>query len=181
MGLFSINGMDVSIRLLESSDNEILFDYFEKLSSESKSRFGPHPFDRETVNQICWNPDHEIYRYIAVDNASGSIVAYMLIKQGMIEWDEKRFADRNEKYDHDTTVTFAPSVSDVWQSKGLGTLMNTVIEDDLRRRGIVKIILWGGVQATNSRAVHFYKKTGYQFLSSFYHNGMDNYDMVKML
>lgn len=181
MRSFSINGKEISIRLLESSDNEMLFDYFEKLSSESKSRFGPHPFDRETVNQICWNPDHEICRYIAVDNESGSILSYMLIKQGMIEWDEKRFATRNEKYDYNTSVTFAPSVSDAWQSKGLGSLMNSIIEDDLRKRGIKNIILWGGVQATNSKAVHFYKKSGYQILSSFYHNGLDNYDMVKEL
>jgi ribosomal protein S18 acetylase RimI-like enzyme len=175
------NGKPVEIRLLESKDREKLFDYFQCLSAESRSRFGPHPFDKETVSVICANPNGEIRRYIAIDISSGRVVAYMLIKQGMIEWDESRYAVRQESYDYNTSVTFAPSVADAWQSSGLGIIMNEVIEEDLNKRGIRNIILWGGVQATNEKAVNFYRKLGYQYLASFWHDGKDNYDMVKEL
>lgn len=175
------NRKTVEIRLLENSDNDRLYDYFDQqFSKESKSRFGPHPFDKETINAICQNPNGEIIRYIAVDN-EGQIVAYMLIKQGMIEWDEKRYATRDQSYDFNTSVTFAPSVADAWQSTGVGSLMNSIIEDDLRKRNVRNIILWGGVQATNLKAVNFYKKLGYQFIASFWHEGKDNHDMVKAL
>jgi diamine N-acetyltransferase len=105
----------------------------------------------------------------------------MLIKQGMIEWDMNRYLTRQQTYDYDSSVTFAPSIADAWQSSGLGMLMNNIIEEDLRKRNIKHIILWGGVQATNEKAVNFYKKLGYQFLASFWHDGKDNHDMVKQL
>jgi ribosomal protein S18 acetylase RimI-like enzyme len=175
------NGRSVEVRLLKNSDSEKLFEYFEHhFSKESKSRFGPHPFDKETINAICQNPNGEITRYVATDEQE-NIVAYMLIKQGMIEWDMKRYGARQQSYDHNTSITFAPSVADAWQSSGVGSLMNCIIEDELRRRKIQNIILWGGVQATNEKAVNFYKKLGYQFIASFWHDGKDNHDMVKQL
>ena len=105
----------------------------------------------------------------------------LLIKQGMTEWDMNRYLARQQAYDYNSSVTFAPSVADAWQSSGLGMLMNNIIEDDLRKRNIKNIILWGGVQATNEKAVNFYEKLGYLFIASFWHDGKDNYDMVKKL
>ena len=173
------NGRYVEVRSLVKDDSEKLFDYFDKhFSKESKSRFGPHPFDKETINVICQQPNGETTRYIAVDEEK-NIVAYMLIKQGMISWDKERYATRDQSYDDNISVTFAPSVADAWQSSGLGSVMNDIIEDDLKKRNIKNIILWGGVQATNEKAVNFYKKLGYQFIASFWHDEKDNYDMVK--
>jgi ribosomal protein S18 acetylase RimI-like enzyme len=175
------NGRSVEVRLLQKDDNEKLFEYFDQhFSKESKSRFGPHPFDRETINEICQKSNGGITRYIASDE-NGNIIAYMLIQQGMIDWDKKRYAERNQFYDHSTSVTFAPSVADAWQSSGVGSAMNSIIENDLRKRNIQNIILWGGVQATNKKAANFYKKLGYQFIASFWHDGKDNHDMVKKL
>lgn len=175
------NGRSVEIRLLQKDDNEKLFEYFDQhFSKESKSRFGPHPFDKETINEICRNPNEEITRYVAIDE-HGNIIAYMLIQQGMIGWDKKRYAERNQSYDHSFSVTFAPSVEDAWQSSGVASVMNSIIENDLRKRNIQNIILWGGVQATNEKAINFYKKLGYQFIASFWHDGKDNHDMVKTL
>jgi GNAT superfamily N-acetyltransferase len=175
------NGKIIEVRLLEPGDKEKLFEYFDQhFSKESKSRFGPHAFDKETINTICQYPNGEIMRYVAVDEEK-NIVAYMLIKQGMIDWDFNRYKTRNLSYDYNSSVTFAPSVADAWQSSGLGSLMNTVIENDLNKRGIENIILWGGVQETNKKAINFYKKLGYQIIASFWHEGKDNHDMVKQL
>ena len=175
------NGKAVDVRMLASNDSKKLFDYFDRyFSAESKSRFGPHSFDRNSINKICSKLDSDIKRYVAIDDEE-NIVAYMLIKQGMIEWDEKRYAERSQVYDYHCSVTFAPSVADAWQSSGLGSLMNTIIENELTEYGIRFIILWGGVQAANVKAVNFYKKLGYRYIASFWHNGKDNYDMVKSL
>jgi hypothetical protein len=54
-------------------------------------------------------------------------------------------------------------------------------KQNLTIRGIKTVILWGGVQATNTKAVNFYKKLGYRFIASFWHDEKDNYDMVKEL
>jgi GNAT superfamily N-acetyltransferase len=175
------NKKQVSIRQWQPADAEALFIYLQGLSPESRSRFGPHAFDKETVSNICNNQIPGWEGYLALDNSNGNILAYMLICQGMIEWDEKRYAQRNISFDTSSTVTFAPSVGDAWQSTGLGTLMNNFIESELKKRGIKSIVLWGGVQASNKKAVNFYKKHHYQYISTFRNNEMDNFDMVKYL
>lgn len=175
------NNTKVVIRLLKNTDTQDLFNYLSDLSSETKSRFGPHPFDRASVETICNNLNDDVLRYIAVDESGNNIIAYMLLKQGMIIWDEKRYAGRNRQFNYQTTITFAPSVADAWQSTGLGTMMYQLIEEELKAKGIQHIILWGGVQATNERAVNFYKKLGYLIAGSYWHDEKDNYDMVKEL
>lgn len=175
------NDRTAAIRPLQENDKESLYHYLQNLSAESRSRFGPHLFDQQTINSICEEPAKNIQRYIAVDESTSVVVAYLLIQQGMIEADQQRYAQRNQFLDPGTTVTYAPSVADDWQSSGLGTAMHNLIENDLKNRGIRHIILWGGVQSTNLKAVNFYKKNGYQFIASFWHDNKDNHDMIKEL
>ncbi len=175
------NNKTVLVRGLDAGDEEFLYNYLQLLSPESRSRFGPHPFDWTTIQAIFNQPDERIKRYIAVSNPENAVIAYMLIQQGMIEADQLRYAQRNQFFDLVKTVTFAPSVADAWQSTGLGTAMSACIEKELLDRGINKIILWGGVQASNLKAINFYKKRGYQFIASFWHDEKDNYDMINEL
>ena len=175
------NNKTATFRQINRHDRKALYNYLQQLSAESRSRFGPHSFDRTTINSIIDQPDTTIHRYVAIDDLTGDMIAYMLIKQGMIEFDYPRYAARNQFFDDATTVTFAPSVADSWQSTGLGSAMASFIEANLSDRRIKTIILWGGVQATNTKAVNFYKKLGYQFIASFRHDEKDNYDMVKEL
>jgi len=166
---------------LEPGDKETLYNYLQLLSPESRSRFGPHPFDWPAIHEIFDQHDESIKRYVAISEPGNEVVAYMLIKQGMIEADQQRYTGRNQFFDLNKTVTFAPSVTDDWQSSGLGIAMTACIEKELRNWGINKIILWGGVQASNLKAVNFYRKNGYQFLASFWHDEKDNFDMSKDL
>ncbi|MGZ8559774.1 MAG: GNAT family N-acetyltransferase, partial [Chitinophagaceae bacterium] len=173
------NGKTVAVRSLKPGDEEALYNYLQNLSTESRSRFGPHPFDKQTIHTICELSDNDTQRFIAIDESASVIVSYMLIKQGMIDGDQQRYARRNRLYEPATTVTYAPSVVDAWQCSGLGTAMLNIIEKKLAGKGIRHIVLWGGVQASNTKAVHFYKKNGYQFIASFWYDDKDNYDMVK--
>jgi diamine N-acetyltransferase len=120
-------------------------------------------------------------RYIAVDETTNDIIAYMLFKQGMLYWDEKRYTERGQHFNYSTTVTYAPSVADDFQNTGLGSRMYQQIENELKRKGIQHIVLWGGVQSGNERAVSFYKKFGYQVMGSFWFEEKDNLDMMKQL
>ena len=175
------NNKTATIRLLQHSDQEALYNYLQQLSAESRSRFGPHSFDWRTVQAIFDQPadNINIQRYVAWGEQENKIVAYMLIHQGLIDGDRQRYAGRQQFFDEATTVTFAPSVADDWQSSGLGMAMATFIENDLKAKNIQRIILWGGVQASNQKAVNFYKKSGYRFIDSFWHDGKDNHDMLK--
>ena len=79
------NGRNVTIRLLQQQDAEALFNYLSSLSGESRSRFGPHAFDKETVFHICNNLNDDTQRFIASDGEK--IIACMLLKKGMTDAD----------------------------------------------------------------------------------------------
>ncbi|MEO8406618.1 MAG: GNAT family N-acetyltransferase [Chitinophagaceae bacterium] len=168
------------IRLLKQEDAGNLFNYLtDGLSPQSKAWYAPHSFGWETVNFICNNLPGDSDRYVAIDE-EGAIIAYMIIKKGMIDYDRTRLLMKNIYFDQHAICTFAPSVADAWQNSGLGSQLYDIIEKDLLETKPYKhIILWGGVNTDNPRAFHFYTKKGFTKLGSFWYDGKENEDMVK--
>jgi GNAT superfamily N-acetyltransferase len=169
------NNRQILLRRLNSADLDSLFKYLQNLSPETKSRFGPHPFDRAAIQEFYGDPVHR--GYLAVDPETSEIVAYSIIRQGFLEHDSDRLISYGLVPDHRTDCTFAPSVADAWQSCGIGNLLFHFILDEFGKTDINRIILWGGVQAGNEKAVKFYEKNGFRTLGQFSHNG-NNYDMT---
>lgn len=166
------------IRPLTFNDFDRLTHYLQRLSPESKRRFGPHPFDRDSVEAYHrLHPD--VTGFIAL-HEEVEVVAYALIKQGLIAEDIPRLTGYGLRPDAQTDCTYAPSVADEWQSCGLGTLLFELIREDCRQKGFQRIILWGGVQSTNTKAVNYYNKLGFIHLGTFEHNG-PNDDMMLLL
>ncbi len=166
-------------RELVSTDLHALYQYLQQLSDETKKRFGPHLFDMDALMHL-YATDAGLTAYIAEDTTLSSIIAYSLLKNGCLPHDIERLQSYGQPIDDDTCCTFAPSVADNWQSKGIGKLLFHHIVTELKSRGIKKIILWGGVQASNKKAVNFYQKMGFQTLGTFEYNGT-NFDMVLYL
>lgn len=170
------NDRKVELRMLCFNEYERLFEYLSLLSPETKKRFGPHPFDRQSIMEIFNKSDH--YRgYLAVDTENSEIIAYSIVKQGYLEHDRFRLESYGLTLNSMTDVTYAPSVADAWQSQGVGNQLFHYMLGDLKQRRIKRIILWGGVQADNEKAVKFYLKNGFRVLGKFEYNGQ-NQDMV---
>lgn len=174
------NGTACQVRLLEKTDEAALHDYFNGLSAESRSRFGPHAFDRETVHRICQNLPGDVFRYVAL-SSDGTVVAYLLVKRGMLPEDRHRYEARDLRFEEETTCTFAPSVADDWQGSGLGNALFGHILGELRAQPFRRMVLWGGVQASNARALRYYVRNGFEPVGHFWHNEKDNLDMVRAL
>ena len=115
--------------------------------------------------------------YIVIDTEISEIVAYAVIKIGFLEHDRFRLQSVGITPDPVTDCTFAPSVADDWQSQGLGNIMFGFIVNHLKTMAIKRIILWGGVQSSNQRAVNYYTRHGFRNLGQFEYNGL-NYDMI---
>jgi len=115
--------------------------------------------------------------YIAIDNETQKIIAYSILKYGFPEHDSSRLQSYGLTLNHRIDSTFAPSVADVWQSKGIGNSLFLYILRELQFTEIKRIILWGGVQSDNLKAVNFYKKNGFMILGEFEYNG-SKYEMV---
>jgi diamine N-acetyltransferase len=167
----------IQVRILGPDDFPNLHNYLEQLSAETRLRFGPHPFDLASIIDLYASPDH--YRgYIAIDISTGIIVAYSILKKGILAHDRERLQSYGLVLNNNTDYTFAPSVTDAWQGKGVGQLVFRYICSELRLLGAGRIILWGGVQCHNQRAVHYYLKNDFRILGQFEYNGC-NYDMIR--
>jgi len=174
--IFESNHRKVNIRKLETSDFDALILYFQNLSESTKKRFGPHAFDKQTLIDLYAAPT-DFIGFIAVETDTGIIVAYMIIKTDYLQHDSFRLQSYGLTPDHETDCTFAPSVADLWQSSGLGSAMFGYIIQYLKASGKSRIILWGGVQSNNEKAINFYKKHGFCVLGQFEYHGM-NEDMI---
>jgi GNAT superfamily N-acetyltransferase len=170
------NNKQVLMRRLGISDYENLFTYLQNLSPETLKRFGPHPFDKQSITDFYeHNETHT--GYIALDIENEEIVAYAIIKTGNLYHDSFRLQSYGLTLNSITDCTFAPSVADNWQSTGVGSALFEFILSDLKSLGVNRIILWGGVQADNYKAVNFYKKYGFIVKGQFEYDGL-NYDMI---
>lgn len=170
------NGQAILVRKLSSKDLEPLFRYLEGLSFETKRRFGPHPFDLTSIQNFYQDENH--IGYLAIEASSSKIIAYAIIRKGYLEHDRSRLESYGLQLCHEKDCTFAPSVADAWQSQGIGKGLLLFILEDLKSIEIERIILWGGVQADNEKAVSFYKKYGFKVLGAFEYYGW-NFDMVR--
>jgi diamine N-acetyltransferase len=178
MRLTISNNSNLCSRKIIGTDFALLHTYLNNLTSITKSRFGPHPFDLAAIEYFY--TDTTNIGYIAIDENTKEIIAYAIIKKGFLKHDAPRLAGYGLFLNDASDATFAPSVADTWQSKGIGQFLFQFIQDDLQAIGIKRIILWGGVQKSNEQAVRFYQKLGFRSLGEFEYNDW-NVDMVLMI
>jgi ribosomal protein S18 acetylase RimI-like enzyme len=157
-------------------DVEQLSKYLYQLSMETKMRFGPHPYDSNSIANF-YTSSKAYIGYVAREINKPEIIAYSIIKIGFLDHDSFRLESYGLILDRNSDCTFAPSVDDRWQKLGIGKKMFEFILLDLKNRKIKRVILWGGVQATNENAIHFYLKNEFGILGEFEYNG-NNYDMA---
>ncbi len=164
------DGTPVLFRPLGPGDAGMLGEYFLSLSDETKRRYGPHPFDQATADQLCANIDlgHTL-RMIGVLDEGGRprIVAYIILLLGITEGDRAHYARNGIALDPDADCTLAPSLADAYQNRGWGTVMMRHLIDVARRLGRKRMVLMWGTQATNSRAIRFYEKLGFRYIATF--------------
>lgn len=167
----------ITIRLLDAADAPKLTAYFKDLSDQTKQYFAPHSFIEETVRHICktLNPN-EIVRLIATPTDDQKIIAYTLLLAGATPSDTARYQALGIPVNTETDYSIAPSIADTYQSRGLGNHLMRKSLGIARAMNKRRIILWGGVQARNKRAIQYYQKYGFAKVGQF-ENDVLNYDM----
>lgn len=175
------DGRRALVRPLEPTDVEPLTTYFLGLSEDTRRRYGPHPFDRPTAEALCAAAgDPQTTRFVAVlpEPAGEAIIGYMILARTIWEGDVTRYGDALG----DDCGCLAPSVADAYQSQGIGAQMAALVLSAARVPGLRRVILMGGVQATNYRARRLYARLGFRRVGDFWvHQGerrIFNYDMA---
>lgn len=175
MIMITKDNQQLLLKHLDTSDLEKLQQYMQRLSAETKKRFDPHAYDLSSLMSFYNNRQH--HGFVAINEAAHNIVAYAVVKGGYLEHDRQRLESYGLVLNHQTDCTFAPSVADAWQGHGIGKSLFNFILPWAKEKGFKRIILWGGVQASNYHAVNYYNKLGFRNLGSFEYYGLNN-DML---
>jgi ribosomal protein S18 acetylase RimI-like enzyme len=163
------------------TDAPILGQYFLGLSEQTKAYFGPHPFDQATASRLCATDYTNTIRMIATIGGGDAetVVAYMIFILGVRDAELERFRQAGISLDSETVCTIAPSVADAYQDQGLGSRLMLHLIHIARRLGNERMVLFGGVYATNQRAIHFYEKHGFRTVGAFARvDGRISYNML---
>jgi GNAT superfamily N-acetyltransferase len=178
------SGAPALLRPLTQADARILGQYFLGLSAATRRVYGPHAFDQETADRICAELDSgQALRLLATlgSGEAEQLIGYFILVFGVHEGDRKRYEGLGMALDAEGDCTLAPSVADAHQSAGLGSQMMEHLRHLARACGRRRMVLWGGVRQDNPRAVHFYRKFGFQPVGEFRAGGFNNYDMIAEL
>jgi len=176
------NGIELTVRPLAANDQEALASYFLGLSAETRRRYGPHPFDRQTAETLCASIDpSKTIRFLALD-PDGRIVGYMILTREVSRGDRDR---HRGQLTPGACASLAPSIADAYQDQGIGSQMAQHVLAAAAELGLEQVILMGGVQDSNKRAYHYYEKLGFQWVCSFW-TGADetrilNHAMIRPL
>ena len=179
----SHRGSTYTLRLLEPRDAEAFGAYLKNLNRETRSFFGPHPHTDRAATEICAALDLRTFlRFVLIDT-EGSIVGYFLLAPSVNQAEIGRFGARDIAISGETDCTFAPSLADSKQSRGLGSVVGRIVLDIACELGFSRVVLSGGVQARNARGVAFYTKIGFRKIGEFKTRNSEgieilNFDMI---
>ena len=175
------------LRLLMQGDAEPFGRYLEDLGEESRRRFGPHPHTMAEARKICGEiAESETLRFLVLREDSAEALGYYILHPGVRPSEINRYAGYGIPLCGQTDCTFAPSIADRHQSRGLGSVVMPLVLDLVRDLGFTRVLLGGGAQATNARAIGYYTKFGFRVVGSFETNTeaygrLDNHDMMMIL
>lgn len=175
------NGEKVLFRPLVKSDAIAFGRFLENLQEETRTKFGPHPLSIDEAKNICVNLNYsEMLRMILI-NTTQEIIGYMIFSFLLRESQVLRYQDYKIPVMQGRDACIAPVVADKYQDSGAGSVMLKETIKVATSFGVKYLILWQGVQSTNSRAIHYYKKFGFKKTAEFDRYGTHNVDMTLVL
>jgi putative acetyltransferase len=143
------NGKKVDFRPKQSGDMEMLWKMFSTLSEKSLSNIVP-PFTRERIENWTSNINYdEVLTIVAIIKEKN--------KQRIVGSTSLKF---NPQETSKHKAEFSITVHDDYQNMGLGTAMLKHLLDIARMKKLRKV--WLRVNTDNDRAVHVYKKAGFE-------------------
>ena len=173
-------GQQYHLRALAAGDAARLAIYFEGLSAATRTRFGPHPLTAAYAFELCDEPDPAVARFVLLTANERAIVGYFIIDFGPAPHEALRYADQGITLETGLDPTFAPSIADAQQDSGLASAAMPYLIAAAQARGARSMVLMGGAQASNARAIAFYAKQGFVPCGGYW-SDQYNHDMRLLL
>jgi len=177
------DGTALEYRPLVAADADALTAFVESLSPLTRSRWNLSGYDRvaaeEMIDAIA---RYDKLRLVAVDpeDPQLGICALFEFSFGIPRHECERYAGYGITLDEAHDCRFGPCVRDDMQRRGLASALMPPTLAIVRRFGKSRVILWGGVLATNAPAIAFYLRHGFVELGRFAtQDGLSSIDMLR--
>ncbi len=154
------------LRPLVATDEPPLATFFEGLGTASRLSYD---VDEPAAHaaQMCEAIDrYDKLRFI-LEGQSGTIQGIFEFSFGLPEGDRNRYRSYGLELQPGTDVRFALCIADALQGQGVARLLWPHLTDVARGFGCTRIILWGGVYASNEPALRFYRRLGFSEVGQF--------------
>lgn len=161
-------------RIATTADCDSIVSFYQQLQEATRRLYAPHLMDRESIQQQVADPD-----YLMLLSIEEDLAGYQVFLKGAFPWESDRFKQYGITLNQHT-ASYAPVLGDNFQGRGIGASMLKQALPLLKAAGIRQLILWGGVQCANIRAVNFYLKNGFRIAGYFEWEGA-NYDMISTI
>lgn len=180
--LITIQGqtMPLGFREIAPTDSERLGAFFSGLSAETRRRFGPHPLTAEYAQQLCARTTDSAQRFILLTDDETLVIGYFILDYAVSADHKQRYAAHGIDLQDGLDPVFAPCIADAFQGSGYASLVMPLIIRAAQARHARSLVLMGGTQATNARAIHFYEKFGFVRHGG-YQTDVFNHDMRLLL
>lgn len=167
------------LRTLNADDETKLAEFIGGLSPITKHFYSYNEPNEVIAKEICDAiGKYDKLRFVLELDDTHDLIGLFEISLDIPEPDMKRYQSYGVKLTP-SDCRFGPLLRDDYQSKGLGSLVLTVIIDIAKKLGRNRIILWGGVHQTNAQAIRFYQKNDFRIVGSFTnHDELPCYDMM---
>lgn len=177
-------GGTVLYRPLLPADVARLAEFLGSLSPATRRFWDVESYDATTAREMCGAiARYDKFRMIALpDDGADAPVLALFEFAFHLGSDHERFRSYGIGLEEDLTCRFGPCERDSHQNSGLGSALMPATLELARRFGMRRLILWGGVLQENERAVHFYRKHGFDVAGQFKEpRGAACYDMFRDL
>lgn len=162
-----LSGEDVIFRPLKPDDVSSLTRFFANLSAKTREYYTVDNDDASSAQEKCDAINqYDKLRFVVENKITKNIIALLEFSFDTVK-DKERFIKYGIKLNTATDCRIGLCIADDYQNMGLGSLFFPYLIDIAKQFGQKRIILWGGVYATNERAIRFYKKNGFKRLGLF--------------
>lgn len=178
-------GEPIVYRALLPTDAGALAEFLGSLSQQTRRYWDMASYDLTAAQELCDAiARYDKFRMVAVsgkEEAEPAILALFELAFNL-GTDQERYEGYGVSLPEGETCRFGPCIRDSYQNRGLGSALMPPTFEIARGFGQQRIILWGGVLQENERAIHFYRRHGFQLAGTFHEqNGLPSYDMYRSL
>ncbi len=162
------SGALATLRPLGPDDTASLHSFFEACG-ETTARFYSIPEDRAA---LALSHCASIARYdklrLVLELDSGELVALFEFSTDLVEGDVQRYQSYGLKLFPGADIRYGLCVRDDHQGRGIASSVHPNVMRVARGVGADRVILWGGVKASNRAGLRFYRRHGFQEAGSFH-------------